>query len=95
MEKTKQELLKEANDELSQHCFERGRIHYEIEQDGEALEKKKLRAHNMDVDFKKVSARYRKALEEARDEKAMQAAVAGIAVNEKDAQVNAALGVVQ
>ena len=68
-EKTKSELLKEANDELSQHCFERGRLHYEVEQDAEALEKKKLRAHNMDVDFKKVSKRYRDALSAAHDER--------------------------
>ena len=68
MEKTNKELLTEANTDLSQHCFERGRIHYEIEQDQEALEKKKLKAYNMDVDFKKVSEKYRKALAAQQEE---------------------------
>ena len=76
MEKTIQEALKEANDELSQACFERGRILYEIQQDTEELEKKQLRAHNMDVEFKKISARYRKALSSARDEARANAAAA-------------------
>ena len=68
MEKTKQELLKEANDELSQACFERGRIYFEIKQDSEAIAKKKLRAHNMDIEFKKISERFKKALSAQQEE---------------------------
>ena len=68
MEKTKKEKLEEANQELSQACFESGRMHYEIKLQENKLEDMRLKFHNMGVNFQKIHDRYKKALDEYQQE---------------------------
>jgi DNA repair ATPase RecN len=74
MDATHQDALKAANEELSQACFETGRLHYEIELKAEELEDMQTRFHNMGVNFRKLQDKYRKALKESPGKVAPKAA---------------------
>jgi len=62
-EKTpEQQEFEESSAEMSAHCFEAGRLFYDIQLDEDALEKKRLKLRNMRVDFDKLNKRFQKAL---------------------------------
>jgi hypothetical protein len=63
MEKTKTELLKEVNDELSNLCFHAGRQMYSIKLKEEELEDMRRTMANMEVDWRKTHHEFKKALE--------------------------------
>jgi molecular chaperone GrpE (heat shock protein) len=53
--------LQETNEAISQHCFEAGRLYYEIQLDEAELERKKIRFKNMQIDFDKLRKAFLKA----------------------------------
>ena len=63
-----QKELKEANDALSQACFELGRQHHVVKQCERDLENAKVKFHNLEVDQDKAAQAYKRAFDRAQAE---------------------------
>ncbi len=61
---TPKERFEEVSAELSALCFEAGRMHFSLVLDEEAMDKKRLRLKNMQIDFDKLNDRHTKAFKE-------------------------------
>lgn len=64
VKETPEERFQKINEAMSKHCFEAGRLRFNLELEEEALEKKRLQYKNMRQDFDKLNKEHRKASEE-------------------------------